>query len=224
MKKLLFICLSVTMLIASLQSINAQKSFVEKGKAIQISDQLINKKTYSGEVYEARMLAASHLTLPFGTILVVKNTVNGKQTEVKVLHRGPFNSDAIVALSTKAIEVLALSENDEVEIKCTGKKQIDLSQKEEESVYYLLNSKQSNPKGYGVQLACYSNEKNILAIADSLQAKSEHNVFVQVYENGKIFYRLIIGDLQNKEQAAELANSLKGAYPDCFVVHFLDYE
>jgi len=58
--------------------------------------------TASGSVYDMNQLTAAHKTLPFGTVLHVKNLLNGKTVEVTVTDRGPFVENRVLDLSKAA--------------------------------------------------------------------------------------------------------------------------
>jgi rare lipoprotein A len=45
--------------------------------------------TASGQLYNQKKLTVAHLTLPFGTRILVKNVSNGKAVEATVTDRGP---------------------------------------------------------------------------------------------------------------------------------------
>jgi rare lipoprotein A len=62
------------------------------------------RPTASGEIYNMYALTAAHKALPFGTVLLVKNTRNAKTVQVKVNDRGPFVKDRILDLSYAAAD------------------------------------------------------------------------------------------------------------------------
>ena len=66
------------------------------------------RKTTSGEKYRAKKFTAAHRTLPFGTIIKVKNLVSGKTVEVRVNDRGPFSKKFSLDLSQSAAKVLGI--------------------------------------------------------------------------------------------------------------------
>lgn len=66
------------------------------------------RKTTSGERYRASKFTAAHRTLPFGTIVKVKNLVTGKTVEVKVNDRGPFSKKFSLDLSQGAAKALGI--------------------------------------------------------------------------------------------------------------------
>lgn len=74
------------------------------GKASYYADKFEGKSTASGEPYKASKLTAAHRTLPFGTMLRVTNTANGKSVDVRVNDRGPFSAGRVVDLSKAAAQ------------------------------------------------------------------------------------------------------------------------
>ncbi|MEE1945637.1 septal ring lytic transglycosylase RlpA family protein [Pedobacter sp. KR3-3] len=66
------------------------------------------RKTTSGERYRAKKFTAAHRSLPFGTIIKVKNLVSGKTVEVKVNDRGPFNRKFSLDISQGAAKALGI--------------------------------------------------------------------------------------------------------------------
>ena len=66
------------------------------------------RKTTSGERYRAAKFTAAHRTLPFGTILKVRNLRNGKTVEVRVNDRGPFSKKFSLDLSRAAAKALGI--------------------------------------------------------------------------------------------------------------------
>ena len=66
------------------------------------------RKTSSGERYRAAKFTAAHLTLPFGTVVTVKNLVSGKKVTVKVNDRGPHSKKFSLDLSQSAAKALGI--------------------------------------------------------------------------------------------------------------------
>lgn len=66
------------------------------------------RKTSSGERYRAAKFTAAHLTLPFGTIITVRNLVSGKIVKVKVNDRGPHSRKFSLDLSQSAAKALGI--------------------------------------------------------------------------------------------------------------------
>jgi len=66
------------------------------------------RKTTSGERYRAAKLTAAHRTLPFGTLITVKNLVSGKTVTVRVNDRGPFSKKFSLDISGAAAKALGI--------------------------------------------------------------------------------------------------------------------
>lgn len=66
------------------------------------------RRTTSGERYRAAKLTAAHLTLPFGTIITVRNLVNGKTVIVRVNDRGPHSRKFSLDLSQSAAKAIGI--------------------------------------------------------------------------------------------------------------------
>lgn len=66
------------------------------------------RKTASGERYRAAKFTAAHLTLPFGTMVTVRNLVSGKKVTVKVNDRGPHSKKFSLDLSQSAAKALGI--------------------------------------------------------------------------------------------------------------------
>ena len=66
------------------------------------------RKTTSGERYRAAKYTAAHRTLPFGTIIKVKNIRTGKIVVVRVNDRGPFSKKFSLDISQVAAKALGI--------------------------------------------------------------------------------------------------------------------
>jgi rare lipoprotein A len=64
--------------------------------------------TASGEVFDRQRLTAAHPSLPFGSVIEVKNKRNGRTVLVTVNDRGPFHDARIIDLSPAAAAVLGM--------------------------------------------------------------------------------------------------------------------
>jgi len=78
------------------------KPFKKKAHASYYADKFNGRKTASGRKYDSNKLTAAHKKLPFGTILLVTNELNGKSVIVEVTDRGPFVRGREIDLSKRA--------------------------------------------------------------------------------------------------------------------------
>ena len=81
---------------------------VEKGQASYYADKFHGRATASGEKYDKRKMTGAHRTLPFGSVVRVTNTANGKSVDVRINDRGPFKAGRIVDVSRAAAEKLGM--------------------------------------------------------------------------------------------------------------------
>ena len=95
--------------------ITARQSVIQglrlRGYASWYGEAFHGRKTASGEIYDMNGLTCAHRTLPFGTVLRVLNTGNGKSVTVRVNDRGPYVSGRIVDLSRGAAAELGMLES-----------------------------------------------------------------------------------------------------------------
>ncbi len=60
------------------------------------------RRSSSGEIYDMEKLTAAHRTLPFGTVVEVRNLDNDRTVAVRINDRGPFVEGRIIDLSRAA--------------------------------------------------------------------------------------------------------------------------
>lgn len=72
-------------------------------------DEYVNRQTASGERYQHALKTAAHKTLPFGSVVRVTSSDNGKSVVVKINDRGPFVKGRIIDLSKSAFNAIGNS-------------------------------------------------------------------------------------------------------------------
>lgn len=77
--------------------------------------------TANGEVYDTYGYTAAHNTLPFGTLVTVKNLANQKEVTVRVNDRGPFVDNRIIDLTYAAAKALNMIRNGTAKVHLTVK-------------------------------------------------------------------------------------------------------
>jgi rare lipoprotein A len=75
---------------------------VQKGLGSYYASKFNGRPTASGSIYRPGGMTAAHNTLPFGTLIRVTNTRNGRSVEVTVTDRGPHTRGYIVDVSHRA--------------------------------------------------------------------------------------------------------------------------
>jgi len=74
----------------------------ESGVASWYGHPYHGRASSSGEIYDMEKLTAAHRTLPFGTVVEVRDLDNGRTVSVRINDRGPFVEGRIIDLSRAA--------------------------------------------------------------------------------------------------------------------------
>jgi rare lipoprotein A len=83
-------------------------SLVEAGMASWYGAAFQGRRTASGERFDMNQLTAAHKTLPLGTVVQVRNPLNGKTVDVTINDRGPFIKGRVIDLSYRAALALGI--------------------------------------------------------------------------------------------------------------------
>lgn len=111
MKRAILILLVGTALLGGCVSSRPPKPVVGgemKGLASWYGQEFAGRTTANGEIFDPMLLTAAHRTLPFGTVVQVKNPKSGQTVKVRINDRGPFIGDRIIDLSYAAAAQLGL--------------------------------------------------------------------------------------------------------------------
>ena len=88
----------------------APRGAVQTGLGSYYASKFNGRATASGSIYRPGGMTAAHNTLPFGTLIRVTNTRNGRSVEVTVTDRGPHTKGYIVDVSHRAAVQLGIIE------------------------------------------------------------------------------------------------------------------
>ena len=130
--KILFLRLLPVLLLALLASCHGSRSIgngnrgkaprgatVQTGLGSYYASKFNGRATASGSTYRPGGMTAAHNTLPFGTLIRVTNTRNGRSVEVTVTDRGPHTKGYIVDVSHRAAVQLDIIEAGVVPVEVT---------------------------------------------------------------------------------------------------------
>lgn len=78
------------------------------GLASWYGQEFAGRTTANGEIFDPQLMTAAHRTLPFGTIIQVKNPKNNESVQVRINDRGPFVGNRVIDLSYGAAAQLGL--------------------------------------------------------------------------------------------------------------------
>ena len=165
-------------------------TYQEQGIASWYGFPFHGRRAADGEIYDMNQPVAAHRTLPFGSIVRVTNLKNGRQTEVRVIDRGPFVGGRIIDLSFSAAR--------SIDMVGTGTATVRLD---------LVSSPAPLAGDFTVQIGAFQMRVN----ADKLrtQMAARYLVFLVDYEapDGH-YYRVRVGREPSEQAAQRLAARL----------------
>ena len=86
-----------------------------------VYDHTSGASTASGERLQESALTGAHPSLPFGTLVEVSNTRNGRKVLVRINDRGPFVRGRVIDLTPAAAQALQFHGTVDVSLKVVGK-------------------------------------------------------------------------------------------------------
>jgi len=81
-----------------------------RGVASWYGEEFAGRTTANGEIFDPSGLTAAHRTLPFGTVLDVRNVKTAQTVRVRVNDRGPYIGNRVIDLSYAAAREIGLVE------------------------------------------------------------------------------------------------------------------
>ena len=156
-------------------------------------------RTSNGEVFDMHGFTAAHRTMPFGTMLKVKNRENGRWAQVKINDRGPFIRGRILDLSYGAAKALDMIGTGTalVEIRVVGR--------EENEARF---DRAGGGRGYTVQVGAFIEQENALKLKEQLERHYQPVYIIVAETSDQRYYRVRVGRLRTENQANRLASRL----------------
>lgn len=161
-------------------------STLERGVASWYGPGFHGRMTASGERYDMHALTAAHRTLPFGTVLEVRNLDNGLSTEVRINDRGPFKKNRIVDLSLTAAHAIGMVG--------PGTARVELRT-------IVLGG---GDRRYVVQVGAFQEQ----ALADNLVSRMRPEYPEVAVRSDEVWHRVQLGAFDDPDEAAALARKL----------------
>ncbi len=193
--------------------IDSAIGFRQQGVASWYGKQFHEKKTANGETYNMHAMTAAHKTLPFGTMIEVKNVENNKTTIVRINDRGPFCRDRIIDLSfsaakeigmikngTATVEIVALGTDDEVLAESTKIKQNISTSTDPANLYFTGD--------FTIQVGSFGDPGNAEKLKKSLEKITKDVHVVAFKKNNRTFYRVRVGRFNSLKQAQTMEQHL----------------
>ncbi len=191
--------------------------FQQRGIASWYGKKFHGRKTSNGEVYNMYGLSAAHKTLPLGVYVEVTHLQSGKKLIVRVNDRGPFVAGRIIDLSYGAAQQLGIVESGTapVAVIALGYKQTANG-----------NTRYVAPVDYdtgtfAVQVGAFSVRGNADSLAHRMQSVYGKAVVVASALNGRVFYRVRVGEYHSLAQAEDAVLRFeREGYTGSFVVAY----
>ena len=101
-----FLLTALALAVACTSTRPPQPQTVERGYASWYGGKFQGRRTANGEVFDTHRLTAAHRTLPFGTLVEVRNLDNDRTVRVRINDRGPFVRGRVIDLSHAAARQL----------------------------------------------------------------------------------------------------------------------
>jgi rare lipoprotein A len=206
----------------SLQPIERDDGVFQTGVASWYGegDGFNGKRTANGEVYDMDKLTAAHKTLPFHTLVEVKNTENGNTVLVRINDRGPFLKGRIIDLSRNAAEQLGMKETGtapvQLRIVKPGAETTARPSPQPSPPAYEATQLPGGDVNYCIQVGAFSSMKNAKRmLRQVLEVLPGGFAFKIQFQDG--LYKLFSNNLESRQAAEILKNRLLEAGIDSFI-------
>jgi rare lipoprotein A len=202
------------------------------------------KRTANGEIYDMYKLTAAHKTLPFNTLVEVKNLDNGERVLVRINDRGPFLKDRIIDLSYQAARKIGCDIDGTASVtlrivkpgthayaytntetaQTIEKEDITVTEEQEESYTYTSIPTDKTPEEapyengnvkYYLQAGAFSEMKNAQKMLRNIKIILSDTPFKIHFQEG--LYKVISGALPSRARAEELKKILLDIDIDAFI-------
>src|SRR3984957_8971254 len=175
----------------------------ERGVASWYGKPFDGRAAADGEIFHMDQLVAAHRTLPFQTMVRVRNLTNNKTVDVRIIDRGPFVGNRMIDLSRAAAQV--------IELIGPGVAQVELT----------IISAPANPEPalFAVQVGAYREQTNAVRVEKNMLAAYGAGKAVERLGN-PVVWRVLAGRESSPEAAELLARRIREEQhmPEAFVV------
>jgi rare lipoprotein A len=159
------------------------------------------RQAANGEIFDMEKMTAAHRTLPFGTMVRVHNLTNGRETDVRIIDRGPFVNGRIIDLSRAAAESIGMIG--------PGIAQVMLE----------VVSPPPAPEAelYAVQIGAFADRARADALRQSMGVRfGEAELVLRQAE--VTLWRVLVGRVNSSQKAEELARAIRAEGRPALVV------
>jgi rare lipoprotein A len=201
-----------------------KEKFYETGMASWYGREFHGKKTASGESFDMNGLTAAHKSLPFGTIIMVKNFNNGKTVKVRINDRGPYKGNRILDLSYAAAKKLDMLKNGRTHVGIkvlkvgSGINEDNQSGSSTNLEAVSEDEGRSNPADHGnyiVQAGAFYSRRNAENLKNRIEGMVDNSVVVVHDED--LFKVRVVG-FMSKEDAGRCKKVLSGEDIQTYII------
>lgn len=164
----------------------------ERGVASWYGHPYHGRKAADGETYDMETLVAAHKTLPFQTMVRVRNLTNEKTVDVRIIDRGPFVNSRIIDLSHLAAQ--------RIELVGPGVAQVELT--------ILSSPANAGPALFAVQVGAFAVRANADKMVADMQAAYGFAKAV-AREGDPTLWRVVVGRAPSQEAARALLEQIR---------------
>lgn len=181
-----------------------QPGWTETGLASWYGHPYHGRPASNGEIYDMDQLTAAHRTLPFGSIVLVKNLDNGRSVTVRIIDRGPFVEGRIIDLSRAAARQIGMIGPGTalVRIQLLG---------------YADEDAARAPALFTIQAGAFADRRNAERLQQKLRKRFEP-VDIAASASPPVLYRVYVGRFGEQAEAEAAAARLRREVRDVFVV------
>lgn len=177
------------------------RGFRETGYASWYGKPFHGRKTANGETYDMYRVSAAHKTLPFNTVVRVRNLQNGAELDVRINDRGPFVRGRIIDLSYAAARKIGIVGPGTARVEIVALGMPDPAVSTAESRVYRPVDYRRGP--FTFQVGAFQQKDNAEKLRNRLQARYP-NAHIVKYDSGQaVYYRVRVGRFQTLEDARE---------------------
>jgi rare lipoprotein A len=165
-----------------------KRGWTEKGIASWYGGKFHGRRTANGEVYDKNAVSAAHKTLPFNTLVEVKNLDNGKTLKVRINDRGPFVRGRIIDLSLSAAK--------KIDMVGPGTARVRIQ---------VIGEASAEERFFTLQVASYSDRASARKLRDLLEPNYP-KVRIETWDG---WFRVLVGRFEKENKARDVEQRLR---------------
>lgn len=196
MRYLLIFILGVLVLSGcrSQRDIASSGQVFERGEASWYGPGFHGNATANGERYDQEELTAAHRTLPFDTVVRVRNLSNNKYVDVRINDRGPYARGRVIDLSRAAARKIDMINAGVAPVEITIVSSVT-----------PVSRAATAREEFTVQVASYNTTREAEAATSGIRGARVH----EARADGRTVYRVYVGSYNSRRDAERRMNRLR---------------